>query len=295
MKRGGGSGNRRRRARAMQATHIGRKAWPELSGAAFGGLLWGSRMDDRPTIDSPDDDPYLWLEDIEGARALEFVERQSALTLKKFRHPGFARDSEMLAAIFDRPDNIPYVGRRHGLLYNLWKDAKNPRGIWRRTTLEEFRKAEPRWDTLLDIDRLAAEEKADWLLILTQLSPETGARAMLSLSRGGSDAVTLREFDMEARAFVKDGFSVPEAKGGPTWVDSDTLLLSSAYGEGMATSSGYARTIRLWRRGEDLNDATIVFETTDDHMAVFLAIDRTGARPRTLWFDMIDFIHMDIW
>jgi prolyl oligopeptidase len=252
-------------------------------------------MDDRPTIEAPDDDPYLWLEDIEGERALEFVERQNAITLQKFRHAGFERDRDMLAAIFDRPDNIPYVYRRHGLLYNLWKDAKNPRGIWRRATLEEFRKAQPRWDTLLDIDRLAAEENADWLLSLTQLSPETGARAMLSLSRGGSDAVTLREFDMQTRTFVKDGFVLPEAKGGATWVDADTLLLASAYGEGMATSSGYARTVRLWRRGRDVSEVKVVLETTADHMGLYVDVDRTDAKPRVWFVDMIDFFHMEYW
>ena len=101
------------------------------------------RVDDRPTLAAPDDDPYLWLEEIEGERALAFVEQQSRLTLDKFAGAGFARDRDMLAAIYDRPDNIPYVNRRDGFLYNLWKDAKNPRGLWRRTTLEEFRKDDP--------------------------------------------------------------------------------------------------------------------------------------------------------
>jgi prolyl oligopeptidase len=216
-----------------------------------GKRLWSQTMsiDDRPTIAAPDDDPYLWLEEIEGERALDFVARQSALTLEKFGNTGFARDRDILAAIYDRPDNIPYVTRRGGLLYNFWKDANNPRGIWRRTTLDEFRKPSPRWETLLDVDKLAAEENEDWILNGIQTQPGTHPRAMLSLSRGGSDAATLREFDIDARAFVADGFALPEAKGGAEWFDADMLLLSSAYGEGMATMSGYARTVRLWRRG----------------------------------------------
>ena len=100
-------------------------------------------IDDRPTIAAPDDDPYLWLEEIEGERALAFVEQQNALTLQKFSDAGFAGDRDALAAILDRPDNIPYIGRRGGFVYNLWKDANNPRGLWRRTTLAEFREAEP--------------------------------------------------------------------------------------------------------------------------------------------------------
>ena len=148
---------------------------------------------------APDDDPYLWLEEIEGRRALDFVERQNRLTLDKFGGAAFAADRDTLAAIYDRPDNIPYVTRRGGQLYNLWKDVSNPRGIWRRTTLAEFRKPDPQWETLLDIDRLAADEGADWLLNWTQTRPGKDSRAILGLSRGGSDAVTLREFDMDTK------------------------------------------------------------------------------------------------
>ncbi len=141
-------------------------------------------FDDRPTIAAPDEDPYLWLEDIEGERALAFVERQNRLTLEKLGGAGFARDRDLLAAIYDRPDNIPYVTRRGGRLYNLWKDANNPRGIWRRTTLEEFRKPSPEWEILLDLDRLAADENKDWLLAGTLMLPGNDSRAILSLSRG---------------------------------------------------------------------------------------------------------------
>src|SRR5260221_8810242 len=115
-------------------------------------------IDDRPTIAAPDDDPYLWLEDIEGERALDFVTRQNALTLKKFGNAGFAADRDILAAIYDRPDNIPYVARRGGLLYNVWKDTNNPRGLWRRTALEQFPTPNPQWGNLLEVDRLATDQ-----------------------------------------------------------------------------------------------------------------------------------------
>src|SRR3954463_14988006 len=218
-------------------------------------------VDDRPTLAAPDDDPYLWLEEVEGERALAFVNRQNQLTLETFGGTGFAADRDLLAAIYDRPDNIPYVTRRGGLLYNLWKDANNPRGLWRRTTIDEFRKADPQWNVILDIDRLAAEEGQDWLLNWTQTLPPHHTRAILSLSRGGSDAVRMREFDIETKSFINGGFVLPEAKGGAAWVDADTLLLSSSYGDGMATTSGYARTVRLWRRGTDVNSAPVIFAT----------------------------------
>src|SRR4051812_15069262 len=227
------------------------------------------RVDDRPTLAAPDDDPYLWLEEVEGERALEFVEQQNRKTLQQFGGAQFAADRDTLAAIYDRPDNIPYVSRRGGHLYNLWKDTNNPRGLWRRTTLDQFRTPNPQWDTLLDVDRLATKEGQDWSWSWTATLPPAHTRTILSLSRGGSDAVTMREFDIDARAFVPDGFFLPEAKGGVDWVDKDTLLLSSAYGEGMATTSGYARTIRLWRRGEPVEQAPVIFEAPVDRMAVY--------------------------
>ena len=252
-------------------------------------------FDDRPTIAAPDEDPYLWLEDIEGERALAFVERQNRLTLEKLGGAGFARDRDLLAAIYDRPDNIPYVTRRGGRLYNLWKDANNPRGIWRRTTLEEFRKPSPEWEILLDLDRLAADENKDWLLAGTLMLPGNDSRAILSLSRGGSDAGTLREFDLDAKAFVNDGFVLPEAKSGAAWLDADTLLLSSAYGEDMATASGYARTVRMWRRGVDVSSAPVIFETTAANMAAYCEVDRTGPTPRVWFIDRIDFFNFNAW
>mgnify|MGYP003707214367 CR=1 FL=1 len=251
--------------------------------------------DDRPTLAAPDDDPYLWLEEIDGSRALDFVERQNRMTLEKFAGAAFERDRDTLAAIYDRPDNIPYVGRRGGLLYNLWKDARHPRGLWRRTTIEEFRKPDPSWDVLLDVDELAAREGVDWLLNWSSSLPGDAPRAILGLSRGGSDAVTLREFDLTTRSFVTGGFTLPEAKSGVAWVDAGTLLLSSAHGEGMATNSGYARTVRLWRRDEPVERARVVFEITSDRMSAYCDIDRTGPTPRVWFIDRRDFFNLDVW
>jgi prolyl oligopeptidase len=252
-------------------------------------------LDDRPTLEAPDDDPYLWLEEIEGVRALEFVDRQSRLTLQAFGGPAFERDRDTLAAIYDRPDNIPYVSRSDGLLYNLWKDAGHPRGLWRRTTMDEFRKPDPFWETLLDIDELARKEGEDWLLNWSSSLPGAAPQAMLSLSRGGSDAVTLREFDLATKSFVDGGFVLPEAKGGVAWVDPDTLLLSSAYGEDMATTSGYARAVRLWRRGQPVEQARVVFETTSDRMSAYCDVDFTGETPRVWFIDRLDFFNFDVW
>ena len=252
-------------------------------------------MDDRPTLAAPDDDPYLWLEEVEGIRALEFVTAQNRRTLDQFGGARFAADRDMLEAIYDRPDNIPFVARRGRHLYNIWKDAANPRGLWRRTTLDSFRTASPDWETLLDVDKLAADDGVDWVQNWTFTRPGEHRRSILSLSRGGSDAATLREFDTDKKAFVTDGFVVPEAKGGIAWVDADTVLLWSALGEGMATTSGYARTVRLWRRGEPVERARVIMQVSADSMAAYCDVDLTGEQPRVWFIERIDFFNSNVW
>ncbi|MCK8787913.1 prolyl oligopeptidase family serine peptidase [Roseomonas sp. NAR14] len=227
-----------------------------------------------PDLARPDDDPRLWLEEIEGARALDWVARQNAATLAAFAGPRLDADREALRAALDQPDRVPYVTRRGGLLYNFWKDAARPRGLWRRTTLDSYRTDDPDWEVLLDLDALSAAEGADWVWQGAATLPGRHDRAMLRLSRGGGDAVVLREYDLAARAFVPGGFAAPEAKGGVDWIDRDTLLLSSALGEGMATASGYPRTVRLWRRGEDPLATRVLHEVGPEMMGLWGGVDR---------------------
>jgi prolyl oligopeptidase len=252
-------------------------------------------VDARPTVDAPDDDPYRFLEEIEGARALAFVERQNARTLAQFGGASFARDRDLLAAIYDRTDNIPFVTRRGAHLFNFWKDANNPRGLWRLTTLASFRTREPQWDILLDLDRLAALEGEDWIWGGASVLPVTHDRAILKLSRGGSDATVVREFDLKTRAFVGNGFNLPEAKTDTAWLDRDTLLLSSSLGEGMATQSGYARTVRLWTRGSDNDRLPVLFETTPASMNVHGSPDRTQPSETVWYLERPDFFDLNIW
>ena len=240
-------------------------------------------IDARPTVSAPDDDPYLWLEEIEGERALAWVERQNKQTLAKFGDARFAADRDTLAAIYDRPDNIPMVARRGTKLYNYWKDKTNPRGLWRCTTLESFRQSQPQWEVILDLDALATQEDEDWIWGGASTLPGQHRHAILRLSRGGSDAVVLREFDTVKREFVTDGFNLAEAKSSAQWLDVDTLLVASPLGEGMATRSGYARTARLWRRDTDFVNAPVVCETAIENMGLGAALDRTQ-KSETVWF-----------
>lgn len=247
-------------------------------------------IDPRPTIDMPDDDPYLWLEEIDGERALAWVEAENAAILARFGDARFAADRDILTAIFDRPDNIPVIARRSARVFNFWKDAAHSRGLWRATTLDSFRSATPEWEILLDLDGLSAREGEDWTWSGATTIPGSHDRAIVMLSRGGADAVVLREFDLSAREFVPGGFFLPEAKGGAAWLDRDTLLLSSALGEGMATNSGYARTVRLWRRGDDPLAAPVIFATDADHMAVWADVDRESkAEERLVYVERLGF------
>jgi prolyl oligopeptidase len=252
-------------------------------------------LDLRPTIEAPDDDPYLWLEEIEGERALAWVETQNAATLARFGDARFASDRDILAAIFDRPDNIPLIARRGPRVFNFWRDAAHPRGLWRTTTLDNYRKEAPEWDILLDLDALAAQEAEDWTWSGAATIPGTHDRAILMLSRGGADAVVLREFDLLSRDFAPAGFTLPEAKGGAAWLDRDTLLLSSALGEGMATSSGYARAVRLWRRGSDPLAAPVIFATQPECMGVWADLDRDAAEERIEFVERIGFFDAAFW
>jgi prolyl oligopeptidase len=167
--------------------------------------------------------------------------------------------------------------------------------LWRRTTLDDYRGNNPAWEVLLDLDALAAAEGEDWVWAGSGVLPGTHDRALLRLSRGGGDAVVLREFSLLSKAFVADGWALPEAKGGADWIDRDTLLLSSAYGPDMATRSGYARTVRLWRRGTDPLAAKVIFAAGADSMAVGGGVDRTDPGGRLLFTEQLDFIRSEIW
>jgi prolyl oligopeptidase len=252
-------------------------------------------IDPRPTLAAPDDDPYLWLEEVEGVPALAWVEAQNRATLARFGDQRFAADRDVLAAIFDRPDNIPLIARRGSRVFNLWKDAAHPRGLWRATSLASFCDETPVWNTLIDLDALAIAEGQDWTWRGATTPSGSHDRALVMLSRGGADAVELREFDLVARGFVADGFRLPEAKGGAAWLDRDTVLLFSAIGEGMATHSGYARTVRLWRRGTDPFAAPVIFAAGAHHMEVSADRDREVGG-ECVWFaDRPSFFDEIVW
>src|SRR5262249_9252518 len=240
---------------------------------------WRRTMQQPPPVDS--DDPYLWLEEVDGARAQAWVEAQNARTLAAFTGPEFERDREMFRAVLSTPDKIPFITKRGGFVYNLWQDKDNPRGLWRRTTREAYRKPAPDWSTILDVDALGRQESENWVWHGCGTPPPDHRRGLVVLSRGGADASVTREFDLESRTFVADGFVLPEAKGSAHWVDVHTLYVTSPLGEGPATTSGYARTVRRWRRGTPFAQTETIFEGRPDDVYVFASVDHERGFERT--------------
>jgi prolyl oligopeptidase len=249
----------------------------------------------KPNLELPDDDPFLELEEVSGARALNWVAAQNRNTLAKFGDSRIAADAAALKVVLDRPDRIPFVRRRNGRLYNFWQDATNPRGLIRRTTMESYVTDSPNWEIVLDIDALAKAEGEDWVYAGAASLPGSDRHVMLSLSRGGSDAVVLREFDRETGKFVEGGFQVPEAKGSVAWIDRDTLLLTSAIGgDQFVTVAGYSRTVRLWKRGEPWDAAKTIFEIDRNHMGVWCGIDHRHPDKPTYILDHSDFFNLAV-
>jgi prolyl oligopeptidase len=225
------------------------------------------------------DDPFLWLEEVEGERAMAWVEERNARTLAQLaEHPTYQPIFQRSREILDSRDRIPFPSILGDRLYNFWQDADNPRGVWRRTTWESYFSGAPAWETVIDVDRLARDEGVNWSYGgATCLEPEY-RRCLVRLSRGGADAVEVREFDLERRAFVDGGFRLPEAKQSVTWYDEDALLVAGDFGPGSMTTSGYARTARLWRRGTPLSEARTLFEGRESDVSVSVGAWRTADR-----------------
>ncbi|MGN6334498.1 prolyl oligopeptidase family serine peptidase [Mycobacterium sp.] len=240
---------------------------------------------------APDDDqdPYLWLEDVTGDAALDWVRARNEPTLARFRDESFERMRIEALEVLDTDARIPYVVRRGEHLYNFWRDAANPRGLWRRTTLDSYRTDSPEWDVLIDVDELGRADGEKWVWAGAGVIYPEYTRALVSLSRGGSDASIVREFDMLTRQFVDDGFELPEAKSQVSWCDPDTVLVGTDFGADSLTDSGYPRVVKRWRRGTPLADAETVFEGARSDVNVVASTSRIPGFERTLIGRALDF------
>jgi prolyl oligopeptidase len=237
-----------------------------------------------------DDDPFIWLEDVTGEAALDWVRERNAATLGELEgRPRFAELRDEIREVLDADDRIPFVRRRGEYLYNFWQDAAHPKGLWRRTTLEEYRKQKPDWDVLLDVDQLAKDEEENWVWQGAYTLRPEHRLALIELSRGGADAAVIREFDLAERRFTDGGFFLPEAKTDVGWIDADTIYVGTDFGPGSLTTSGYPRIVRQWRRGTPLDEAVTVFEGKPEDVGVHGYHDPTPGYERDFVVRNLDF------
>jgi prolyl oligopeptidase len=214
------------------------------------------------------DDPNLWLSDIRGAKPLAWVAAQNAKSEALLKaDPRYAEYHAAILKSLDTKDRIALGQLDHGALYNFWQDGDHVRGLWRRAKMADYRKTDPKWDVLLDIDKLDAAEHKDWVFQGAECMT-TEARCLVRLSPGGGDAAEMREFDPKTQHLLADGFTLAPSKGGAAYVDDDTVLVATDFGPGSMTSSSYPRIIKLWHRGEKLEAAKTVFEGKAEDIAV---------------------------
>ena len=244
---------------------------------------------------APTDDPFLWLEEVTGDDALEWVRAHNQPTVDALTSSDrFAELESQTLEILDTDDRIPYVRRRGEYLYNFWRDAAHPKGLWRRTTLESYLTDRPEWDVIIDVDALAAAEDENWVWAgATGLRPDYD-RFLVSLSRGGADAKVIREFDVTTRDWVGDGFGLPENKSSISWIDVDNVYVGTDFGEQpdgrpSLTASGYPRVVKRWTRGTDLADAQTVFAGEVSDVSVGVGYDDTPGYERHFISQATDF------
>ncbi|QII05009.1 S9 family peptidase [Rhodococcoides fascians A25f] len=242
------------------------------------------------------DDPYLWLEDVTGDAALAWVREKNEVTVEALSGPAFEATEASIREILDTDARIPYARRRGQFLYNFWRDGEHVRGLWRRTTMDEYRTENPVWDVLLDLDALAESEGENWVWGGAQVLRPDQRLALVTLSRGGADATVVREFDLDSRTFrapEDGGFALPEAKTDIGWIDADTVFVGTDFGPGSLTESGYPRITKRWRRGTPLVEAETVFEGEAQDISISAWHDRTPGFERDFVQRATDFYNSE--
>ena len=256
-----------------------------------------AQPDEEPTpVATPGADPYQWLEDVAGERQLAWVrERNAKAEAALASTPEFKALEAEILAVLDSDAKIPGVYKMGEWYYNFWQDKANPRGVWRRTTLAEYRKAEPAWEVILDIDALNKAENENWVWHGANCLRPAYQRCLVALSRGGADADVTREFDLATRTWVKDGYFRPEAKGGMSWIDADHVFVYTDFGEGSLTTSGYPRIAKLWKRGTPLAAAETVYEGKPGDMYIAAMHDDTPGFERDFVSNTVAFYNNELY
>jgi prolyl oligopeptidase len=239
-------------------------------------------------------DPYRWLEDVNGAKPMGWVNAENAKTAAVLEaDPRFASFYKTSLAMAEASDRIPSPRFLAGKIYNFWRDSSHTRGVWRRTTLASYRSAKPTWETVLDLDALAANEKANWVWHGVSCLRPSEKRCLVQLSDGGEDAETVREFDVTTKSFVVNGFTLPKGKQIAAWMSLDTIVVSREWNAGELTASGYPYIVKKLARGQPLTAAVEVArgEPKDVLVAAGTLSDAAGHRAtiierRTSFFEV---------
>lgn len=213
-------------------------------------------------------DPYIWLEEVNSEKSLAWVKTHNQRTVDELqKNSRYQKVTDESLAILSAKDKLPTISFHNGYVYNFWTDTKNPRGLYRRTTYANYKTAKPNWEIILDIDKLGKDEGKSWVFHGCSKFRPNSDRCMMALSDGGKDAEEIREFDLQKKAFIKNGFFIPLAKSSFSWVDLDTLLISTDFGPGSLTESGYPREVRAMKRGQTISQAEKIFEIPAHHMS----------------------------
>ncbi len=259
-------------------------------------LVTGLLLIPNLIISQEQEDKYLWLEEVESEKSMDWVKAQNKKTIDVLKgQPEFQDIYDKTLEIYNSKDRIAYPSIQGKYLYNFWKDENHKRGIWRRTSLKEYQKDNTKWETVLDLDALSKKEGEKWAYKGAAFLYPDFDRCMLMLSRGGSDAVEIREYDLKKKDFVKDGFFIPESKGSESWVDKNTLIINTNFGEGTMTTSGYPRISKIWKRGTPLTEATILFEGNETDMGIWGFVSNTPERQYIMVYQAITFYTSNVY
>ncbi len=249
-----------------------------------------------PSAGANTDDPYLWLEEIDSPKALEWVKSQNEKSLHRIqsdsRYP--IVESEMRKVILAK-DRVPFGRYRSGFVYDFWQDQDHVRGIWRRTPVEEYKKESPTWEILLDMDALNSHEGKNWVYKGAQCLPPAYERCLITLSPGGQDASVIREFDIKTKGFVPAGFEIPEAKSDVAWADENTLLVATDFGPGTLTNSGYPSVLKAWKRGQALADAQEIYRGSTTDVGLGISTDLEAETPWIAVSRNLSFFESEVW
>ncbi|WP_395374335.1 prolyl oligopeptidase family protein [Marinicella sp. W31] len=217
-----------------------------------------------------DDDAFLWLEEVDGEKAMQWVVEQNENTAQAYKSSPLYKElyTQALNAL-DNKSRLPSVSKRGKFLYNYWKDSENPRGLYRRTSLKELKKDQPKWETVLDMDQYNRDHEGNWVFKGMNCLPPKYRQCLVYLSPGGGDSVVLKEFDAKKKRFIENGFSLPNSKMQASWQDSDHLFVSTDFGPNSMTDSGYPRIVKLWKRGTPLEQAQTLFTADKKSVSAF--------------------------